>query len=104
MILPLFDDNTNRRTFPVVNYVLIAINVIVFIGPQRMGTKEGDKFTYAFSVVPKRIVTGENTEEELHFVHPVTGAEVGKIVLYPTPGSPYLELLTSMFMHGGWAH
>jgi membrane associated rhomboid family serine protease len=104
MVLPLFDDNSNRRLFPYVNYVLIALNVLVFLGPQRMGTAEGAWFTSAFSVVPERIVTGDNERHVLHFKHPVTDAEGGDIVLESTPGSVYLTLLTSMFMHGGWAH
>ena len=104
MVLPLFDDNSNRRRFPIINYALIVINVLVFVGPQRMGTKAGDEFTYSFSMVPKRIMTGENERIVLQFDHPVTGAPVDEIVINPTPGSVYLTLLTSMFMHGGWAH
>lgn len=105
MVLPLFDDNSNRRLFPYVNYTLIVINVLVFIGPQRMGLKEGEWFTNSFSVVPYRIVTGDNEPITLEFKHPVTGnVMIEKIELYPTPGSVYLTLLTSMFMHGGWAH
>ena len=33
-----------------------------------------------------------------------SGEAVGRINLEPTPGSVYLTLLTSMFMHGGLAH
>jgi membrane associated rhomboid family serine protease len=104
MVLPLFDDNSQRRLFPYVNYALIAINVLVFIGPQRMGTEEGNKFTYTYSCVPKRIVTGINVPEVIEVNHPITGERIEKIELYPTPISVYLTLLTSMFMHGGWAH
>src|ERR1700678_3364503 len=103
MVLPLYDDNSNRRLFPWVNYAIIAINVLVFLGPQRMGTKDGAAFTNAFSVVPLRIVTGDNDLIRLDFVHPVTGNLVEEIVIPPTPVSVYLTLLTSIFMHGGWA-
>jgi hypothetical protein len=34
MVLPLWDDNSDRRTFPYVNYALIAINVFVFVALQ----------------------------------------------------------------------
>jgi membrane associated rhomboid family serine protease len=34
----------------------------------------------------------------------VSGETAGTINLEPTPGSVYLTLLTSMFMHGGFAH
>lgn len=73
MVMPLSDDNSDRRTTPVVNYVLIALNVLVFVGPQGLGTN--DRFTYAFSAVPREIVTGtdEVTPKEKRTTHPVTG-------------------------------
>src|SRR5262245_46175486 len=102
MVLPLYDDNTGRRTTPFVNIAFIAINVVVFIGPQQMG--RGDKFTYAFSCVPKEIVTGQDLVEPLSFKHPVTQEVIEVIHLEPTPISVYITLITSMFMHAGWAH
>ena len=36
-MIPIGDDNRGRTTTPYVNYVLIAINVIVFILFQGMG-------------------------------------------------------------------
>src|SRR5262245_56074855 len=104
MVLPLYDDDSDRLTFPVVNYVLIAVNVLVFLIPQRLGTPEGDKFTYAFATVPEEIVTGRDVAEDHVISDPITGKEVDTIRLEPTPGSVYLTLLTSMFMHGGIAH
>ena len=52
MVLPIGDDNTGRRNKPVVNYVLIAINILVFVFLQGLGSNE--RFTYAFSTVPQR--------------------------------------------------
>lgn len=103
MVFPLFDDNSDRRTTPVVNYVLIAINVLVFFGPQQMGA-EDNKFTYAFSCVPKEIVSGEDRTDRIEFAHPVTRKVMATIDLQPTPISVYITLITSMFMHGGLAH
>ena len=104
MVFPLFDDNTGRHRFPFVTYAFILINVLVFIFPQRMGDKPGDKFTYAFSTVPKEIVTGEDVVESYRIDHPITKQPMGEIDHQPVPLSVYLTLLTSMFMHGGWAH
>jgi membrane associated rhomboid family serine protease len=87
LMLPIGDDNSDRRFAPMVNYLLIAINVLVFVFLQGMGGNE--KFTYAFSTVPAEILTGNDI---------VSG------VLEPTPVPVYLTLITSMFMHGGWAH
>jgi len=106
MVFPLYDDNTDRRTVPIVNYVLIALNVLIFIFPQRLGTEDGKKFTYAFSTVPQEIVTGKDVDKPVVINHPVTGKEIGKIDHEPLPSyfPVYLTLLTSMFMHGGIAH
>ena len=86
-MLPIGDDDSDRRFAPFINYVLIAINILVFVFLQGMGGNE--KFTYAFSTVPAEILTGKDI---------ATG------VLEPTPVPVYFTLITSMFMHGGWAH
>lgn len=103
MVFPLYDDNTGRRLFPFVNYAFIALNVFVFLVLQEAGDPN-NHFTYAYSVVPKEILTGHDVQDRLVVVHPVTGEKVGQIDLQPTPFSVYLTLLTSMFMHGGWGH
>ncbi|HJQ34539.1 MAG TPA: rhomboid family intramembrane serine protease [Pyrinomonadaceae bacterium] len=103
MIFPIGDDNTGRSTTPVVNYLLIAANVLVFLLFQGMGTN--DRFTYAWATVPAEIVSGRDitTSDRVVRVEP-TGQRMQIPGLQPTPGSVYLTLLTSMFMHGGWAH
>src|SRR5437660_1614178 len=53
MLFPIADENIGRRTTPVVNYLLILINVLVFVFLQGFGTNE--RFTYAFSTVPAAI-------------------------------------------------
>jgi membrane associated rhomboid family serine protease len=83
MVFPLYDDNSDRHSTPWVNYLLIAINILVFVFLQGLGTNE--RFTYALSTVPFEIVTGRD-------------------VLVPTPVPLYFTLITSMFMHGGIAH
>jgi membrane associated rhomboid family serine protease len=103
MVFPLYDDNSDRTTTPVVNYVLIAINILVFVFLQQLGTNE--RFTYAYSAVPYEIATGRDiTTPDRTVVEPVTGQRVVVPGLQPTPGSVYLTLITSIFMHGGWAH
>ncbi|HEX8142162.1 MAG TPA: rhomboid family intramembrane serine protease [Pyrinomonadaceae bacterium] len=104
MIFPIGDDNSDRTTTPVINYLLIVINLLVFVFLQGLGSN--DRFTYAFSTVPQEIVTGRDvTTQDRQFRNPVPGGE-NIIVpgLQPTPFSVYITLLTSMFMHGGIAH
>jgi membrane associated rhomboid family serine protease len=103
MIFPLYDDNSDRVTTPIVNYILIAINILVFVFLQQLGTN--DKFTYAYSTVPQEIVTGRDVRTPDRVVEtPVTGQQLLIPGLQPTPFSVYLTLLFSMFMHGGIAH
>lgn len=103
MIFPIADDNTDRTTTPIVNYLLIAINILVFVFLQQLGANT--EFTYAYSTVPLEIVSGEDiTTGDRVIAHPYTGQEVLLPGLQPTPLSVYLTLITSMFMHGGIAH
>jgi len=99
MIFPIGDDNSDRTTTPIVTYALIAINILVFVFLQGLGGN--DQFTYAISTVPQEIVTGQDIDRPV----PISvGEQRGTIDLQPTPGSVYLTLLTSMFMHGSLMH
>src|SRR5215813_3113044 len=103
MVLPLYDDNSDRRITPVVNYAIIALNVLVFVLLQGIGTN--DAFTYSFSTVPLEIITGHDVVTAARtVVDPMTGQHLNMPGLGPTPGSVYFTLFTSMFMHGGIAH
>lgn len=103
MVFPLYDDNTDRTTTPIVNYILIALNILVFVFFQGIGSN--DRFTYAFSTVPQEIISGQDVRTPDRVVeHPVTGQEIQVPGLQPTPITVYLTLITSMFMHGGIAH
>ncbi len=103
MVFPLYDDNSDRQTTPFVNYAFIAINILVFVVLQRLGSN--DHFTYAFSTVPLEIITGHDVVTPSRVLeHPVTGQRLLVPGLGATPVSVYLTLFTSMFMHGGIAH
>jgi membrane associated rhomboid family serine protease len=101
-MLPIGDDNTGRTITPIVNYLLIAVNVAVFVFLQGLGSNE--RFTYAFSTVPEEIITGHDVAEPVTIKDPVSGEVAGTIQLEPTPIPVWLTLITSMFMHGGIAH
>lgn len=103
MLFPIGDENRDRRTTPLVNYALIAINVLVFVFLQGLGSN--DRFTYAYSTVPAEIVEGRDIVTPDRVVeHPVTGQEVEIPGLQPTLIPVWFTLITSMFMHGGIAH
>ena len=99
MILPLGDDNTGRVRTPYITWALIAVNVLVFALFQGFGTN--DVFTNALSTVPQEIRTGEDVAGPIVIE---VGDQRATLQLQPTPGSVYLTLLTSMFMHGSLMH
>jgi len=73
-MFPIGDDNTSRRTVPLVTYALIALNVLFFFLEQ----SGGDAFIGKWSFVPRRFLAN--------------------------PFGDFLTLFTSMFMHAGWVH
>jgi len=101
MVLPLYDDNSDRTITPVINYAIIALNIFVFVVLQGIGTNE--QFTYSFSTVPQEILTGHDVVRGATEV-PTALGPVQMPGLGVTPISVYLTLFTSMFMHGGIAH
>jgi rhomboid family protein len=101
MVFPLYDDNSDRTTFPYVNYAIIALNIFVFVVLQRLGSDTS--FTYSFSTVPQEIMTGHDVITQSRVVE-YAGQELRIPGLGPTWPSVYVTLFTSMFMHGGIAH
>jgi membrane associated rhomboid family serine protease len=103
MLLPVGDDNSDRTITPYINYLLIAVNILVFIFLQGAGNDL--TFTYAFSTVPAEIITGRDfiTPSQI-ILDPNTGQQFELPGLQATPVPVYFTLITSMFMHGGWAH
>jgi membrane associated rhomboid family serine protease len=100
-MFPIGDDNSDRRIQPIVNYAIIAINILVFVFLQGLGGN--DAFTYAFSLVPREITTGTDLAG-LQTVTDVLTGKTGQIQNYPTPLPVYFNFLSSMFMHGGFSH
>ena len=99
-MFPIGDDNSDRTITPYINYAFIGINILVFVFLQQIGSN--DAFSYAFSLVPKEIMTGVD----------ITGVQtvrdslgnVGQIQHYKTPLPVYFNFLSSMFMHGSIMH
>lgn len=73
-MIPLGDDNSTRKSVPVVTYALIAINIIVFL----LEMAGGEAFIKAWSFIPSRFLAN--------------------------PGSNFITIFTAMFMHAGWGH
>ncbi|HEX9013816.1 MAG TPA: rhomboid family intramembrane serine protease [Anaerolineaceae bacterium] len=102
-MIPIGDDNTGNRMPAVVNIMIVLVNVLVFVFFQGLGSN--DQFTYAWSTVPKEIITGRDiVTRDQTAVDPSTGQQVTIPGLRPTPISVYLTLIVSMFMHGSILH
>jgi membrane associated rhomboid family serine protease len=74
MVFPVGDDNSQRRTVPLVTWALIVINVVVFI----LELQQGNAFIREYAFIPRQF--GANPAGEANTV------------------------ISAMFMHGGWMH
>jgi len=102
-MFPIGDDNSDRTRTPYVNYLLIALNVLVFIFFQ--GMNGNNAFTYSYATVPAEILTGRDIVTDAKVLtDPYTGEHFTMPGLGPTYVPVYFTLLISMFMHGGLAH
>jgi membrane associated rhomboid family serine protease len=102
-VIPVGDDNSDRRTRPVITWVLIAINILVFVFPQGLGTNE--RVINAYSTVPSEILTGRDVvTRDRVVVDPSTGQRYLEPGLGVTPIPVFLTIFTAMFMHAGLAH
>ena len=73
-MLPIGDDNSQRRLIPVVTWLLVAVNIFVFL----IELAGGDNFVYSWAFTPAYFSSN--------------------------PGLYFITIFTSMFMHGGWMH
>lgn len=97
-MIPVGDDRHPRGGFPLANLLIIAANLAIFFLLQL----PSDAFTMGYSAIPAEITGGRD------IVGPVTVqlADGSREVIPHAPGPDpvWLTLLTSMFMHGGYAH
>jgi membrane associated rhomboid family serine protease len=101
-------DNIPPRTFPVVNYLLIAVCGIVFFAQMADTTDGEDLLVEQFGMIPKRVLHPAEPivlREEV-IVNDFGGPrrEVIERNLPPLPFTPWITLLTCTFLHGGWMH
>jgi len=76
-MLPLYD-TVRTRKFPLINVLLIAANVLVFLYELRLGPSALENFIFTWGLVPARLTSDAATA--------------------------WITIFTAMFMHGGWFH
>jgi membrane associated rhomboid family serine protease len=96
-MLPIGDDDNPVPVFPIVNLIIIAINVAVFL--YQLVSPD---FTNGYSCVPVEITTGRDLIGQFQLALPDGTSAVIDEARGPTP--IWITLFTSMFMHGGWTH
>ena len=79
-------DTVRSRNPPLAVYALIGLNVLVFGLELTLPHADLDRLFYLLGIVPAR------------YAHPEWSSRVG------FPVDDYWPFLTSMFLHGGWAH
>lgn len=83
-MIPLRDHQPGRGT-PLVVFLIIALNVLVFLFEASLPQPRLEAFIESYGMIPREIITGTDI--------PPLG-----------PRPIQTTLLTSMFMHGGWLH
>jgi membrane associated rhomboid family serine protease len=73
-VIPLGDDNSLRKSTPVITYLLILVNILVFF----LELGGGEEFIMKWAFIPS------------HFI--------------ADPSANFPTLFTAMFMHAGWGH
>ncbi len=76
-MFPLYDTVRSHK-FPLVNLLLIVINILAYLYELQMGPQALRGFIFTWGLIPAR------------FLH--------------DPTNTWLTILTSMFLHGGWFH
>jgi membrane associated rhomboid family serine protease len=79
-----FRDNIPSRTFPIINILIIVLNVLIFIFELSLSPRALSGLIASFGVVPAHVYSWPRMHE------PVTDLVV--------------PFFTSMFLHGGWLH
>jgi membrane associated rhomboid family serine protease len=73
-MLPIGDEASPRRSFPIITIALIVVNVLVFFNE----LSGGEAFIIRWSFIPARFIS--------------------------SPSADFITIFTSMFMHAGWLH
>lgn len=93
-MIPIGHERSLRNARPAIVYLLVGINIIVFVYEMYAGTT----FITGYAAVPFEITTGVDIMRPIY----LPGGEL--MPHAPGPKPIYLTLLTSMFMHGGLLH
>ena len=113
MVIPIHDDNPVRRT-PYITYLLIALNFLFFftepvvsqigVGSQTVSQVcQQQAYFDKYAAIPKELTSGKPLPPHQYEIQ-TSGGVVDCPVINEKSKKPYLSVLYSMFLHGGWLH
>ena len=76
-MIPLYDTVRSRR-IPIFNWMIVGLNVLVFLYELKLGGAGLEGFIRAWALIPNRLMSD--------------------------PQVAWVTMFTSMFLHGGWFH
>ena len=76
-MIPLYD-TVRSRTFPIINWMLVGLNVLAFLREIGMEPAELQAFIFANGLIPSQLIAN--------------------------PEGEWIKIFLSMFLHGGWFH
>ena len=94
-MFPIRDDNPQLRP-PIATYIILALNVLVWVFVQGMGTEP----RLVESICNLGLIPGEL----MGTIAPGTQVQLGPHTYCRLGDGGWFNVLSSMFMHGGWMH
>ena len=85
LAVPLYDDNPSRSV-PLVTGALITACVVVFLWQLGLSPRQAHEAVLRYGMIPAVLFGYAELPRQLH------------------PLSPWMTLISSMFLHGGWLH
>src|SRR5262245_50234308 len=76
-MFPLYD-TVRSRTFPLINLTLVLANVLAFLYELQLGPARLEEFIFAWGLIPAQLISD--------------------------PSNSWMNIFSSMFLHGGWFH
>ena len=84
-LVPIHDENPTKIT-PYITYILIIINILVFLYQITLGEQDLQAFFQSYAIIPRELTANI---EGIQFNQPIP---------------EWLTLITSQFLHGSWMH
>jgi membrane associated rhomboid family serine protease len=112
VVIPIHDENPVRRV-PIITYVLIALNFVVFftepvVSQIGVGTQtsaqvcQQQRYFDEHAAIPKELIDNKPLPPHVYGIQ--SNQTVVRCPVNERGKSPILSVLFSMFLHGGWLH